>query len=213
MLGLFACVSLSLAEEPATKGKSPGVKYLYVDPSIPGGIVPAALGKGLRIAFLFDPGQAEWLKVMVPALRGTKPLIFVRGDLKSEETENLKKMLDILDYEVTLIHVKLTAGDSIGPVPISDLITIERVVDFDHGWVDYELKRGTAKPERATLAGKQDKDDLTTPFTVAGGMLFKQAKVCLVNLDRRGASLPPGMEITVIFTTDLEKLKKITGGH
>ncbi len=208
MLGILACLALSGAE-PAGKPAGGETKYLFVTPATPGGIVPAALEKGLRIAFLFDPGQKEWLKVVVPALKGTKPLLFVRGDLKPEETAYLKKILDQLDYEALVIHAKLTAGDSLGPVPLTDLITIERVVDIDHGWVDYDLRRG-GKPERGILQGKQDAQDFTgDTFGVAGGMVFKQAKVALVNLDRPGASIPKGMNIVVIFSADPEKAKGV----
>ncbi len=205
-LGILACLAL-LGAEPAGKPAGGETKYLFVTPATPGGVIPAALEKGLHIAFLFDPGQKEWLKVIVPVVKSTKPLLLVRGDLKPEETSYLKKILEQLDYDALVIHAKLTAGDSLGPVPLTDIITIERVVDIDHGWVDYDLRR-SGKPERGILQSKQDAQDFTgDTFGVAGGMVFKQAKIALVNLDRPGASLPKGMTITVIFSAEPEKVK------
>jgi len=207
-LGIFACLALS-AGEPAAKGKPQAVKYIYVAPTTPGGIVPAAIEKGLRIAFLFDPAQAEWMKVVVPALKGTKPLVMVRGDLKPEETAALKKILDQFDYDAALLHIKLTAGDSLGVVPVTDLLTVERVVNLEQGWVDYDLRRGGDKPDRALQQSKQDAQDFVgNPFAVAGGMIFKRLNFCIVNFDRPGASLPKGAT-AVIFTADEAKLKKI----
>ncbi len=200
-----------MAKEPPAKAESPRTNtYLFVSPTTPGGIVPAALEKGLRIAFLFDPGQAEWLKIIIPAVKGTRPLVMIRGDLKPEETDKLKKTLEALDYDALVIHVKLTPGDSLGPVPITDLFIIERSVNLDHGWVDYDLKHGTAKPERGILQGKQDSQDFVgETFGVAGGMVFKQAKIALVNFDRLGASIPRGMNLVVIFSSESEKLKRL----
>ena len=193
------------------KGAAPaGEKYVYIDPATPADLVTAIRDKGLKLAFLFDPAQAAWLKTVLPVLKGTKPLVFVRGNLAAAETDQLKKTLDLFAYEVTLLHIKMTAGDAIGAVPVSSLMAIERIEDYDNKWVDFELYRGADKPERAVLQDKrQDPQDFGTPFTVAGGILFKRSGVCLLNLDRAGASLPKGMSLMVLFWTDAEKLKKL----
>ncbi len=194
-------------EKPAAPAAE---KYVYIDPATPADLVTAIRDKGLKLAFLFDPTQAAWLKTVLPVLKGTKPLVFVRGNLAAADTEQLKKTLDLFAYEVTLLHLKMTAGDSIGAVPVPTLMAIERIEDFDNKWVDFELYRGADKPERAVLQDKrQDPQDFGTPFTVAGGILFKRSGVCLLNLDRAGASLPKGMSLTVLFWTDPEKVKKL----
>lgn len=207
---LILCAALQGAPQEKAPA-SQGTTYVYIERATQD-LVPAILAKGLRVAILFDPAQGEWLKGLLPALKGTTPLIFVRGDLKPEETDKLKKTLDLFEYEATVLHAKLTAGDSMGVVPVTKLLVIERVEDLDNKWVDFDLKGAGDKPERALLQDKKlDPQDFGTPFTVAGGMIFKRSKVCLVNLDRPGASLPKGMSLTVVFSTDAEKLKKTFG--
>ena len=148
---------------------------------------------------------------MVPVLKGTKPLVFVRGNLAPAETAELKKMLDLFEYDVTLVHLKMTAGDAIGVVPVTSLLTIERIEDYDNKWVDFELYHGVEKPERAVLQDKrQDPQNFGTPFTVAGGVLFKRAGMCLLNIDRAGASIPKGMKLLVLFSTNPDKMKAVT---
>jgi hypothetical protein len=207
---LLSCALLWGAAPAKEKAAEPqGVKYVYIDQTTPAELVTAIRDKGLKLAFLFDPAQAAWLKTVLPTLKGSIPLVFVRGNLTPAETAELKKTLDLFAYEVTLFHVKLTAGDAIGVVPVTSLLTIERIEDYDNKWVDFELYRGADKPERAVLQDKrQDPQNFGTPFTVAGGILFKRSGVCLLNLDRAGASLPKGMPLMVLFSTDAEKLKK-----
>ncbi len=210
-LTVLLCAALLSAADKGAKEPPQGVKYVYIERATQD-LIPAVLAKGMRVAFLFDAGQKEWLKTIVPTLKGTSPLVFVRGDLKPEETAELKKTLDHLEYEATVLHAKLTAGDGMGVVPVTKLLVIERVEDLDNKWVDFDLKGAADKPERGLLQDKKrDPQDFGTPFTVAGGMIFKRSKLCLVNIDRPGASLPKGMDLTVVFSADPEKMKKVLG--
>lgn len=205
----FALLGAAPAKEKAAAAQA--AKYLYIDPATPKELAAELIGKGLKIAFLFDPAQGAWQKGMLPTLKGTKPLVFVRGNLAPAETEQLKKMLELFEYDVTVLHLKLTAGDSMGVVPVTSLLTVERIEDYDNKWVDFELYRGVDKPERAVLQDKrQDPQNFGTPFTVAGGVLFKRAGICLLNIDRAGASIPKGMKLLVLFSTNPDKMKTIT---
>ena len=202
LLTLLLCATLIGAAEQKA------VTYVYLDPATTKELAAELLGKGLKAAVLFDPAKKEWFKALLPTLKGTRPLLFVRGNLTPEETTELKKWLDLFEYDAVVLHAKRTAGDGMGVVPVSELIVIERVEDLVNKWVDFDLTRGAGKPERALLQDKKlDPQDLGAPFTVAGGMIFKRSKLCLVNLDRPGASLPKGMDLTVVFSKNEEKLR------
>jgi hypothetical protein len=182
-----------------------GTQYVYLDKALPKYLLDALRNKGMQPAFLFDNAQGGWLREFIPTLKGTTPLLFVRGGFTQMDALRFKETLEFFDYNVTIVHLKMTPGDTLGALPVTNIMVIERKVEKER--IFFTMTRGTREPENGMMRSVLDERDLADPLTVAEGIVFKGYGIRFVNIDEGAEAKLPATETTVIFSRSEPKLK------
>ncbi|HNT27338.1 MAG TPA: hypothetical protein PKH10_04075 [bacterium] len=183
-----------------------GTAYVYVDHRTPRHIINDLRAKDVPVAFLFDQRQAAWLRDIIPLLKGTAPIIFVRDTPSDMDLKRLRETIDFFNYEATLVHVRRNGTGKLPSLPMKHILTLD--INTGKQGSRFVLRGASRPPETATLLSALDERDLAEDLSVARGMIFPGYRFRFLNIDEEVYPGTAGADRTILFSNSEKNVQK-----
>lgn len=179
--------------------------HFYINSETPDYILDKIKKSKHSIAFTYHPSNLLWVRKTVNRFSEKIPVVFFSGKMSSLVSGHVDELAAYYNFD--LIFISVNRGEDSCDYS-SDLLRKNYSLSVNRnnrkGLTDFTLRKGKSNFEGVKLS-TVDNDSFIENHKVIQGLVFSEASLCFINIDREKLSKCEGFNTIVVFSDNEDK--------